>query len=457
MAKILVADPDPQSQDVLREVLQPAGHACTFVDDAEAALSTIADGGIDLLVCDDELPGMPGIEVLQRTRRSSPATAVILTTTFGSVDDAVHAMREGAADLLRKPFAAEQAKLSIERALERSTLVRENESLRQALDDRVQVGNLIGEDPRMQAIFKTVRAVADTRTTVLVTGESGTGKTVVARALHAMSSRRNGPFVEVNCGALPESLLESELFGHVRGAFTGATRDKPGKFEAAQGGTIFLDEIGTSTPAFQVRLLRVVQDRVLERVGDNRTVELDVRIVLATNLDLEQAVADGRFREDLFYRINVVTIEMPPLRARADDVPALAMHFLRRFAKDHGKRVERFTPTALGLLRRARWPGNVRQLENVVERAVVFSTGTTLDVPDLPTNLVEQAAAAVAAEPVLALDQPVQPLRASLEIAEKAILEQALRHCDGNRERAAKVLGINRSTLFAKLRRFGVR
>ncbi|MEQ1633144.1 MAG: sigma-54 dependent transcriptional regulator [Planctomycetota bacterium] len=459
MAKVLVVDPDPQSQESLKDLLLRGGHVVETTTTGEGALRAVDDGDIDLVVCDDELPDQHGIELLAAIRRSHPTTAVILTTVFGSVDDAVHAMREGAADLLRKPFSADQARLAIDRALERSLLVRENQDLRQALDDRVQIGNLIGEDPRMQAIFKTVRAVADTRTTVLVTGESGTGKTVVARALHALSSRRNGPFVEVNCGALPETLLESELFGHVRGSFTGATKDKPGKFEAAHGGTIFLDEIGTSTPAFQVRLLRVLQDRVLERVGDNRTIELDVRIVLATNLDLEQAVRDGRFREDLYYRVNVVSIEMPPLRQRQEDIPALAMHFLRRFSKDHGKRVDRLTPAATGVLRRARWPGNVRQLENVIERAVVFSQSLVLDIADLPPNLVEQAAAAA---PILELastnpDDPVQPLRTALDAAEKRILEQALVHCDGNRERAAKVLGINRSTLFAKLRRYGVR
>jgi DNA-binding NtrC family response regulator len=459
MAKVLVADSDPQSQESLHDVLVRSGHIVEATTTGEAAIRAVDDGDIDLLICDADLPDLPGIELLAAVRRSHPTTAVILTTAFGSVDDAVHAMREGAADLLRKPFSADQARLAIDRALERSLLVRENQNLRQALDDRVQIGNLIGEDPRMQAIFKTVRAVADTRTTVLVTGESGTGKTVVARGLHALSPRRNGPFVEVNCGALPETLLESELFGHVRGSFTGAIKDKPGKFEAAHGGTIFLDEIGTSTPAFQVRLLRVLQDRVLERVGDNRTIALDVRIVLATNLDLEQAVRDGRFREDLYYRINVVSIEMPPLRQRQEDIPALAMHFLRRFAKDHGKRVERLTPAATAVLRRARWPGNVRQLENVLERAVVFSQSPVIDVADLPPNLVEQdalPAAANAATPPVALE-PVQPLRTALDAAERRILEQALVHCDGNRERAAKVLGINRSTLFAKLRRYGVR
>jgi DNA-binding NtrC family response regulator len=278
---------------------------------------------------------------------------------------------------------------------------------------------------------------------------------VLARALHAMSSRRNGPFIEVNCGALPETLLETELFGHVRGAFTGAQRDKAGKFEAAHGGTIFLDEIGTSTPAFQIRLLRAVQDRVIERVGDNRPVAVDVRIILATNLDLEAAVREGRFREDLYYRINVVAIEMPPLRQRPADVPALAEHFLARFAREHGRTVRRFSPAAMRALQAASWPGNVRQLENVVERAVVFAGDATVDVGELPVDLVRDAGGG---RPVAdALGDEVLPLRIALGSADKRLLEHALRYCDGNRERAAKVLGINRSTLFAKLRRHGIR
>jgi DNA-binding NtrC family response regulator len=314
----------------------------------------------------------------------------------------------------------------------------------------------------MQAIFKTVRAVADTRTTVLITGESGTGKTLLARALHQLSSRRAGPFVEVNCGALPESLLESELFGHVKGAFTGAVKDKVGKFEAAAGGTIFLDEIGTSSPAFQVKLLRVLQDRVLERVGDTRTIPVDVRIVLATNKDLEQAVARGEFREDLYYRIHVVALEMPPLRARASDIASLAEHFLRRYAELHGHTGLRFTPAALTALTEAPWPGNVRQLENVVERAVVLGQGALLDVADLPPLARAPVGTAPAAAPAAgarAADAggAVAPWKDAIAAAERDILVQALARCGGNRERAAKALGIDRSTLFHKLRKHGIR
>lgn len=458
MATILIADSDRQSLEEMTGVLEQAGHQIVTATSDHEARQRLADGDCTLILADIDLPEAGGLQLLQTTRKLHADLGVILLTAFGSVEDAVAAMQSGASDFLRKPFSSDQLRVAVDRALERSSLLQENHDLRRALDDRVRIDNLIGDDPRMQTIFKTVKAVADTRTTALVTGESGTGKTVVARALHQMSSRRNGPFIEVNCGALPETLLESELFGHVRGAFTGAHRDKPGKFEAAQGGTIFLDEIGTSSPAFQVKLLRVLQDRVIERVGDHRTVEIDVRIVLATNMDLEEAVRDGRFREDLYYRINVVAIEMPPLRLRPADIAPLARHFLSRFAAEHGKPIEDLTEGALQMLLQARWPGNVRQLENVIERAVVFGQEGMIDTKDLPTTLLGDARSPqVAPVQNATADATPTPLKEALGAAEKRILEQALSHCDGNRERTARVLGINRSTLFAKLRRHGVR
>ncbi len=461
MARILIADPDRHSAEDLTQWLRSRSHEVVTTTTAEDALTSLAATDLDLVVADLDLPDHPGLSLLDHIHRTAPELAVVLTTAFGSVEDAVHAMRAGAADFLRKPYSPDQVQVAIDRALERASLVRENHDLRQALDDRVRIDNLIGDDARMQAIFKTVRAVADTRTTVLVTGESGTGKTVVARALHAMSSRRNGPFIEVNCGALPESLLESELFGHVKGAFTGAHKDKAGKFEAAHGGTIFLDEIGTSSPAFQIKLLRVLQDRVVERVGDHRTTEVDVRIVLATNLDLEAAVRDGTFREDLYYRINVVAIEMPPLRVRTGDVPALAHYFLQRFCREHDKDIPGFSPAALHVLQQARWPGNVRQLENVIERAVVFGGNGPLEPSDLPESLLRDIPDLQRGIPDGTVTKSphagLRPLKDALSEAERQILQSALAQCDGNRERTAKALGINRSTLFAKLRRHGVR
>jgi len=458
MTKILVADPDPDSWQSLEPLLAERGYELAAAEDVQAALTPARDGDVDLILCDLQLPGGGGMQLLDEVQHSRPETAVVLLSAFGSVQDAVEAMQHGAADFLGKPFAADQVLLAIDRALEKSALQRENQKLKSALDDRLRLDNVIGTDPRMQSIFKTVQAVADTRTTVLVTGESGTGKTLLARALHQLSDRRRGPFVEVNCGALPESLLESELFGHVKGAFTGAVKDKVGKFEAAAGGTIFLDEIGTSTPAFQIKLLRVLQDRVIERVGDTRTIPVDVRIVLATNRDLEQAVQDGDFREDLFYRIHVVSIEMPPLRERSADVQALAEHFLRRFADEHGRRATRFTKAAIDALVRAPWPGNVRQLENVIERAVVLSSGAEIDAADLPATLgasPSNGATGTSNEPLP--DGPPQPLKQALLAPEKRIIEHALAWCDGNRERAAEALGINRSTLFHKLKKLGIR
>jgi DNA-binding NtrC family response regulator len=456
MTKILVADPDPRSQHDLRSLLTRRGYELDAAVDVPSALAPLADGEVDLVLCDLALPGGGGMKLLQEVQQVRPETAVVLLSAFGSVQDAVAAMRHGAADFLGKPFAADQVLVAVDRALEQTALKKENRALREALDDRLRLDNVVGSDPRMQAIFKTVQAVAGTRTTVLITGESGTGKTLLARALHALSTRAHGPFVEVNCGALPESLLESELFGHTKGAFTGALRDKVGKFEAAAGGTIFLDEIGTSSPAFQVKLLRVLQDRVIERVGDTATIPVDVRIVLATNKDLEKAVAAGEFREDLYYRIHVVAIEMPPLRARAADVAPLAEHFLRRFASDHGRPALRFTPQALDALTQAPWPGNVRQLENVVERAVVLGSGDTIDAADLPT--LGRPGPGVPGVPAAAgPGGPPLPLKEALVLPERRIIEQALAHCGGNRERAAKLLGINRSTLFHKLKKLGIR
>ena len=455
MTKILVADPDPRSQQDLRSLLTRRGYDFDAAGDVPSALLPLADGEVDLVLCDLALPGGGGMKLLHEVQQVRPETAVVLLSAFGSVQDAVQAMRHGAADFLGKPFAPDQVLVAVDRALEQTALKKENRALREALDDRLRLDNVVGSDPRMQAIFKTVQAVASTRTTVLITGESGTGKTLLARALHALSTRRHGPFVEVNCGALPESLLESELFGHQKGAFTGAVRDKIGKFEAAAGGTIFLDEIGTSSPAFQVKLLRVLQDRVIERVGDTTTIPVDVRVVLATNKDLEQAVAAGEFREDLYYRIHVVAIEMPPLRARPSDIAPLAEHFLRRFAADHGRPALRFSPAALDALSAAPWPGNVRQLENVVERAVVLGGHDVVDVGDLPP-LGRGAAGAPAAAVAPLPEGPPRPLKEALALPERRIIEQALAHCGGNRERAAKLLGINRSTLFHKLRKLGI-
>jgi DNA-binding NtrC family response regulator len=456
--KVLVADPDPSTAEAVAPALGERLAVTTCVDGPRALQLIRDDEAIGVLLAETRLPGLSGIDLLRRSRNLRPDLQVVLVSAFGTVDDAVEAMREGAADFKSKPFTADELSLSLERALERRRLVRENRDLRAALDDRLRIDNMVATDPRMQEIFKVVKAVAQTRTTVLLTGESGTGKTLLARAIHSLSDRRDGPFVEVNCGALPETLLESELFGHVKGAFTGAVRDRPGKFESASGGTIFLDEIGTSSPGFQVRLLRVLQDRTLERVGDSTTLPVDVRVVLATNLDLEIAVRERSFREDLYYRINVVTLEMPPLRQRKADVPFLTEHFLARFRAETGKKVLSVDRAAMDLLVRYHWPGNVRQLENVIERAVVLCPNEEISVRDLPAALQTGEPAPLAvAESLVPSGIHLQPLRKALEAPERLILERALRHHNGNREATARALGINRSTLFNKLRKFGLK
>jgi DNA-binding NtrC family response regulator len=462
MTRILIADPDRETRDLLEAFCAERGAEAVVTTDGVRALRLASALEVDLVVAELRLPGMGGLDLIEALARAGRRVPVVIVAAFGSVEDAVRAMHAGAKDFVSKPFSREQIDLCLDRSLETAALVRENASLRAAWDDRLWLDGFIATDVRMRELFKTVRAVAPARTTVLITGESGTGKTRLARAIHGLSDRRAGPFVEVNCGALPDSLLESELFGHVRGAFTGAVRDRPGKFEVADGGTIFLDEIGTSSPGLQVKLLRVLQDRVIERVGDSRAVEVDVRVILATNLDLARAVADGRFREDLYYRIHVVAVEMPPLRARRGDIPALVEHFLARFREDTGKQAVRFTEAAMVALGAAPWPGNVRQLENVVERAVVLSDGREIDVDDLPADLCEVAAGCGAGgDPgapttMVAPDAHLLPLKDALAGPERTIIQRALAHHGGNRAMTAASLGINRSTLFNKMRRLGL-
>lgn len=456
--RILITDPDPNCRESYARILAQRSPDITTVAAGEEALELISTGAVDLVVSDLELSDMAGMEFLQKAHTLQDDLSVIMMAAFGSVEDAVEAMRLGASDFLSKPFSEEQLLIAVDNATRTHRLLVENHDLKEALDDRLRLDNFVATDSGMLRILKSLKAVAPTRTTVLITGESGTGKTLLARAIHRNSPRADGPFVEVNCGALPESLLESELFGHVRGAFTGAVKDRPGKFESASGGTIFLDEIGTSSPGFQVKLLRVLQDRVIERLGDTRTIDVDVRIILATNLDLEQAVADGTFRADLFYRIQVVALEMPPLRARRGDIANLAEVFLRRYAAELDKPIDGFTTAAMQVLLDAPWPGNVRQLENVIERAVVLTEHRHVQSEDLPGTLVPAKLDRVNQVPHS--DLPMRPdahlvaLKDGLEGPEKTLIELALEHFSGNRKLTAASLDINRSTLFNKMRKY---
>ena len=459
--KILIVDPDETSQQLYRDLLMEHGAEVSTTGSSAEALAALAESTFDLLLAEMQMPGEGHLDLLQQAKHVDDDLEVILMTAFGSIEDVVDAMQNGACDFLTKPFTPEQLNLAVDKATRTHQLVVENHDLKRALDDRLKLDNMVASDPQMQKVLKVVQAVAPARTTVLITGESGTGKTLLARAIHKNSPRKDGPFVEVNCGALPENLLESELFGHERGAFTGAVKSRPGKFESADGGTIFLDEIGTSSHGFQVKLLRVLQDRVIERVGDSKPISVDVRIVLATNVDLAQAVADGTFREDLYYRIQVVALEMPPLRERRSDIAMLGNHFLHRFARDMGKNIQGFSDAALKRLVEAPWPGNVRQLENVIERAVVLTEHERIQEEDLPPGLASTVVPAVAAaDPAAGVDSPlVTPgmpitLKEGLLGPEKELIQRALAHHKGNRKLTAETLDINRSTLFNKMRKF---
>jgi DNA-binding NtrC family response regulator len=373
-----------------------------------------------------------------------------MVTGYGSIESAVEAIKRGAFDYMTKPIRDEKVKLVVSRALQQQALTAENRSLRRQLAERYSIENVIGRDYKMLKVFDLIEAVADTPTTVLLTGESGTGKSMIARAVHQRSNRRDKPFVEVACGALPETLLESELFGHVRGSFTGAVGDKAGKFKQADGGTIFLDEISTATPALQVKLLRVLQDFEFEPVGGSKTQRADVRCILASNQDLGEAVRRGAFRQDLYYRVNVVTIDLPPLRERLGDIPVLAEHFLRRHCERTGRRVLGFQPDAIRRLQMFDWPGNVRQLENVIERAVILTKNAYLTVDDLPEEIRALASANGNGNGL------VVPLKRALQMPEKEIILRALRVHQGSRQATAESLGINRTTLYKKMKRFGI-
>ena len=390
------------------------------------------------------------MQLLCEIQKRKPELPVILVTGYGTVEQAVEAMKAGAYDYVSKPIIDDEMKMVIRRALNEQSLRDENSELRKRLDMRFGYDAIVGRDHRMQRIYDTIESVAETKATVLITGESGTGKTLIARALHHNSSRRDAPFVEVNCGALPETLLESELFGHKRGAFTGAHADKLGKFAVAHRGTIFLDEINNASPMLQMKLLRILQDKEFEPVGGNDTVRVDVRVVLATNLDLEKEVEYGNFRRDLYYRINVVSVAMPPLRERVSDIPLLAKHFLKACAKENGKRLSEIDEATIDLLTRYSWPGNVRELENCMERAVVLTRNDVIRTDDLPPNLREEASEA----PAPLESGGVVALKRALEEPERRIIEHALRLNAGNRQDTAKALDINRTTLFNKMRKY---
>ena len=450
ISRILVVDDDRIIVESLSELLRVEGYAAFPAASLTEAIRTLDREPIDLILADVNMPGGNGFELLHVVRKRFPETVIVMMTAYGTIESAVEAIKMGAYDYLTKPIVDDELKVCVERAVAQQALLRENRILKDTLDLRFGLESIVGHDYRMLKVFDLVESVAPSRVNVLIQGASGTGKSLIARVIHHLSGRSAKPFVEVSCGSIPETLLESELFGHTRGAFTGAIANKVGKFKAADGGTIFLDEISAASPALQVKLLRVLQSHQFEPVGSNKTETVDARVILATNLDLEAEVAAGRFREDLFYRINVVAVDMPTLYERVGDVPLLARHFLNKYCQSMNRRILDFDDEAMRLLQQYRWPGNVRELENAVERAVVLCKTHRITAADLPTKLVAAASASPAST------YAPQTLREALEEPEKRILETALRANGWNRQTTAEQLGINRTTLYKKMKRFGL-
>lgn len=452
---ILLYDRSSPATESVESLLVERGHSVVTTEVLDEAVEALDRGEIGLVLCEVRLAASGLMEELESR---ADDLLLILFEDFGGFDPGLEGLRRLAFETLARPVSTDQVLATVERAFDQVRLREENRRLREEVDQRFALGNLLSRDARMQRIFATVEAVADSDASVLIEGESGTGKTMLARAVHESSARRGAPFVVVNCGAIPASLLESELFGHVKGAFTGAVRDREGKFEAADGGTIFLDEIGTASPELQVKLLRVLEEGRFERVGDTRTRTVDARLVAATNVALTTEVAEGRFRQDLYYRIHVVALEMPPLRQRPGDIELLARHFLELHASRYGRPAPELPGDTTAAMVAHPWPGNVRELENTLERAVLLSGGGPLE----PGHLWPEAAP-VGGPPHLAggpspvspwEELPLGPLRRILEVPERYFIERALQACGGNRQDTARKLGINRTTLFNKMRKF---
>jgi len=444
-ATLLIADDDPGLRESLERTLTREGYRVVLASDGRAALERVQAGGVDLIVTDLRMPGLTGLELLRAAKAIMPDVDVILLTAFGTVEEAVKAMKDGAYDFLTKPFRREQLIKLIDKALERRDLIEQNRALKKQLEDLRAKGQMIGASPIWRRMMTLVEQVADSSATILIQGESGTGKELVARTIHERSARRNGPFVAVNCAALPETLLESELFGYEKGAFTGAAGRKEGRFELASAGTLFLDEVADLSLVTQPKILRVLQEGEFERLGGTRTLQVDVRIVAATNRDLSDMVKDKRFREDLYYRLNVITVRVPPLREHPEDIRLLAQHYLRVYSAKNGRKLEAFSNEAIARLESYAWPGNVRELENLVERSVLLARKDRIDAEDLP-------------EEVMGVKRP--PRDAILELVgtpladiEQRLLDETLRITGGNKTQAADLLGIDVRTVARKLER----
>ena len=477
-SRILVVDDDPIAAESLADFLSEEGHKASFVLSGEEAIAALSESQtgkvgesrvpIAVLITDISMPGLSGIDLLKRVTKEHPGVAVLTLTGYGTIESAVEAVRLGAVDYLTEPVVDSELRLALERALRQHALQSENQRLKARLDDRFGLDKIIGADARMLKMYDLIEAVAPSRTTVLMTGESGVGKSMIAQAIHQRSPRRDKPFVQLSCGSIPETLLESELFGHTKGSFTGAHVDKIGRFFAADGGTIFLDEINSATPAMQLKLLRVLQEKKFEPVGSTQTIEVDARVLLATNKPLEDLVARGEFRQDLYYRINVVTVELPALRERMSDIPLLAAHFLDKHAKQLGRELVGFAPETMDMLRRYQYPGNVRELENIVERAAVLTKTPTITPDALPEHVIAHATGVPSArlrlvggganEHAAPMEMPwvATALEEALREPEKMILLRALKANQWNRQKTAEDLRINRTTLYKKMKMLGI-
>jgi len=451
MERVLIVDDEEQMRELLAKVLEKNGYQVTTAGDGGQALTLLEKEPMDLVVTDVRMPGLDGMEALKAIKELNPEIVVIIMTAFGSIDQAVQAVKEGAYDYINKPFKIDEMLLTIKKALEERRLRHEVTALRHELHTRYHFENLIGKSRAMQEVFSLIEQVASSRSTMMIYGKSGTGKELVARAIHYNSLRANKAFVPVNCAAIPSELLESELFGHEKGSFTGAIATKVGKFELATGGSLFLDEVGSMRLDLQAKILRALQEREIERVGGTRTIKIDVRVIAATNRDLKKAVEEGTFREDLYYRLNVVPITLPPLRQRRDDIPLLVEHFIAKYNREFNRRVKGFSAGATAALYQYDWPGNVRELENVIERAVALAQSESISLRELPLDI-----------SILGRDmiEDIQKVGLSLRQArshfEKQYILNILEKVQWNQTEAARLLGLHRNTLLWKLQRLGI-
>jgi len=453
--RILVVEDERSMREFLEILLKRNGHQVSVAAGGEAGCQLLDEAEFDLVITDLKMPGVGGLQVLERTKRLHPHTEIIVVTAFATAETAIAAMKQGAYDYLTKPFKVDEILVAVSRALEKRALVQENVTLREELRSRFRLDRMVGRSEAMQKLFELIRKIAATRTSVVILGESGTGKELVARAIHTLSDRAERPFVAVNCGAIPDTLMESELFGHLKGAFTGATQNKAGLFAAADGGTLFLDEITEISSNLQVKLLRALQERQIKPVGAVKEQELDVRIVAASNQDLEQQVADGRFRSDLFYRLNVISLTVPPLRARKQDIPLLVEHFVRKLSAEMGRSIRAVSPEAMSRLCRWDYPGNVRELENTIERAVTLTATDVLDTDCLPDFRHGSGPIRVTGPTGAGLPEHGLDLDAYMSDVEHQLLEQALQRTGGNRTEAAQLLGITLRSMRYRMAKHG--